>query len=65
MLSVKQEAMNANSEVIGLTRVEYTAPKADALTTRPSELIICNLSAYMIVSKKDFRFRHIQQVVTT
>ena len=34
--------MNTNFEVIGLTRLgikpKSTAPKADALTTRPSEL---------------------------
>ena len=42
MLSVKQEAVNTNFKVIGLTRVaitpDSTAPEAGALTTRPSEL---------------------------
>ena len=42
MLSVK-EAVNTNFKIIGLTRLgiipEYTAPEADALTTRPSELL--------------------------
>ena len=41
MLSVKQEAVNTNFKVIGLTRLgiepESTAPEADALTTRLSE----------------------------
>ena len=35
--------MNTNFEVIGLTRLgikpESTAPEADALTTRPSEML--------------------------
>ena len=37
--------MNTNFKVIGLTRLEIksksTAPEADALTTRPSELLYC------------------------
>ena len=36
--------MNTNFQVIGLTELEikpqFTAPEADALTTRPSELLI-------------------------
>ena len=42
MLVVKQEPVNINFEVIGLSRLEIklvsAAPKADALATRPSEL---------------------------
>ena len=38
--------MNTNFKVIGLTQLKiaakYTAPEADALTTRPSELLNCN-----------------------
>ena len=38
--------MNTNFQVIGLTRLgikpNYTAPEADALTTRPSELLNFN-----------------------
>ena len=37
------EAVNTNFKVIGLTRLgikpKFTAPEADALTTRPSELL--------------------------
>ena len=44
MLSVKQEAVNTNFKVIGLTRLRIkpksTALEADALTTQPSELSI-------------------------
>ena len=43
MLSVKQGAGYTNFKVIGLTRLgikpKSTAPEADALTTRPSELL--------------------------
>ena len=42
-MSVKQEAVNTNLKVIGLARLgiksKSTAPEADALTTRPSELL--------------------------
>ena len=43
MLSIKQEAVNNNFKVIGLTRLrikfESTASKAEDLSTRPSELL--------------------------
>ena len=39
-----REVVNANFKVIGLTlleiKPEFTAPEADALSTRPSELLI-------------------------
>ena len=42
MLNVKQEAVNTNFQVIGLTQLgikpKSTAPKVNALTTPPSEL---------------------------
>ena len=44
MLSVKQEAVNTNFKDIGWTRfgikATSTAPKADALPTRPCELAV-------------------------
>ena len=43
MMSVKREAVNINFKMIGLTRLGIkpmsTAPKADSLTTQPSELL--------------------------
>ena len=46
MLSVKQGSLYTNFQVIGLTRLgnepESTAPEADALSTRPSELLKYN-----------------------
>ena len=52
MLSVKQKAVNTNFKVIGLTRLgiktQSTALEADALTTRPSELLIGTCYSFTI-----------------
>ena len=56
MLSVKQETVNTNFKVIGLTRLgikpKSTAPEADALTTRTSELSTPYLNLKSEVGKR-------------
>ena len=65
MLSVKQEAMNTNFKVNGVTRLgikpKSTAPEANSLTTRPSELFntaqkmgLSLLNAFLALSLHEF-----------
>ena len=64
MLSVKQEDVNTNFKVIGLTRLgikpESTGPEADAFTTRPSELLCTGY--YHIADELAVKFQNCMQL---
>ena len=55
--------MNTNYKVVGLTRLaikpESTAQEADALTTRPSELLM-----FFVATLKENELQNIKQNVT-